>query len=456
MTSEKSPGGIISYTGYEYQILGTIWVALNIIIKKQQCEQIIIEPVSQEDIELNLDVPEDQAQAKVGCLTSGKKVWIQIKKKTGSNWTPSQLVKIIANQPIAAVGKDGNKRVRAAEVMDNDPNLFFVLLTSSQANSSLRSFVVNDIGQETVHKNIHSALTESLTPEKASRIGILEQFAPQRLTLEIKEILQEILHVPSNFHDDCIGRITDAVRSRLLGQKPNELHMDEVLAICRRFGGCPVPPIDPFVEPTNAEDIRQYLKENGGIILIGPPGIGKTLFARHLSYEHQIEDNPYEIVRVEDPVEIEDRIADTGNILFLVEDPFGLYKLSEKVDRWTTELPRILPKARSDKRIVCTSRTSMMYLADSEEPPKSIQSAIFHIEEENYTYGMRSKIFSLALKDVDPSVRDFAIRHEPRILKHLRVPYSVVEFVRSLVSQNKLLDNDLEKLISEASTRRDQ
>ena len=445
MPSNDDSSGIQSYKGYEYQITATVWVALTLIIEKGRCNQIEVEPASQEDIEAALNVSPEDAESSV-CFESGPvKLWIQIKYKSGEYWTPGQIENMITQSC-------PHGRVRAVQAMDEDADLIFNLITSSQANPDLRGFVIKEMGVQSNPQKIPKSLRSFLPPEKARRVGIIEQQSPETLELKIKEILRECAHVPSTQHHKCLAALSGAVRERLLGKKTRPFVRNEIESICRKWGGFPSLPHEPFVEPTNAEDVRKQLEEHGSVILSGPPGIGKTLFARRLVYEHQLRDDPFEVVPASDPSSISDRLADEGNILFFVEDPFGLYNLSEKVDRWITELPRLLPKARPDKRIVCTSRTSIIQRAAPGNPPAALSSYTIPIEEKNYTKAKRSEILTLSLAGASLEQKDFAAHHEKQVLSRLTIPQSIAEFARLLKEKKKPNDKDLDDLLSAART----
>jgi len=37
--------GIPSFIGYEYQILATVWVGLDLVVRRSACDHIVVEPL---------------------------------------------------------------------------------------------------------------------------------------------------------------------------------------------------------------------------------------------------------------------------------------------------------------------------------------------------------------------------------------------------------------------------
>ena len=64
MTTDDSDG-VTSYQGYEYQILATVWLSLELLFHRKDCPLLVVEPASGEDVAANLDVPAEAAVSKV-------------------------------------------------------------------------------------------------------------------------------------------------------------------------------------------------------------------------------------------------------------------------------------------------------------------------------------------------------------------------------------------------------
>ncbi len=98
----------------------------------------------------------------------------------------------------------------------------------------------------------------------------------------------------------------------------------------------------------------------------GKPPTGKTQAALKLCELARERDGTLEIVTVgpDDSPASTRKLVDTGPTLYYVEDPWGQYSLRGGSEAWTTQLPRLLEKARPDHLYVITSREDMMRSAD--------------------------------------------------------------------------------------------
>jgi hypothetical protein len=75
------------YRGYEYQILATVYVGLDLVIARHVTESVSIEPASGEDIAADLIVDPEHAQATVGFTEGDRNIQIQIKLRQTGHWT---------------------------------------------------------------------------------------------------------------------------------------------------------------------------------------------------------------------------------------------------------------------------------------------------------------------------------------------------------------------------------
>ena len=99
--------GIPSFIGYEYQILATVWVGLDLVIRRQCCDHIIVEPASEEDVAAHLRVNDERASATLlSTSPDGYPVEIQIKLRRSGHWTRTPFVGVL-NGEAGEAGRGG-------------------------------------------------------------------------------------------------------------------------------------------------------------------------------------------------------------------------------------------------------------------------------------------------------------------------------------------------------------
>ena len=76
--SRRNPGNS-GFSGYEYQIEVTIWVALDLMLAKAATDEVIIEPRSEEDLEAAVT---DPAAASLGLTAQGARLDLILQAKT--------------------------------------------------------------------------------------------------------------------------------------------------------------------------------------------------------------------------------------------------------------------------------------------------------------------------------------------------------------------------------------
>ena len=80
-------GGSASYAGYEYQLLVTVWAALELMVVKPVASELQIEARSHEDIEADLRVPRDDALVSVAAATNTVRLVVQVKSRSTGPWS---------------------------------------------------------------------------------------------------------------------------------------------------------------------------------------------------------------------------------------------------------------------------------------------------------------------------------------------------------------------------------
>ena len=72
--------------GYDYQIDVSVWLALDLILANKFTQEIVLEPVSEEDIESEIEESEPGIVTSTASL-DGYTLVVQAKLRTGDAWT---------------------------------------------------------------------------------------------------------------------------------------------------------------------------------------------------------------------------------------------------------------------------------------------------------------------------------------------------------------------------------
>src|SRR5262249_1298744 len=157
---------------------------------------------------------------------------------------------------------------------------------------------------------------------------VLQRYTLDRVAVDLSLLLARRLYVPHGRRADCIEALVERVRDAMLDQQKATLRLSDVHALAKAHGGLPTGP-EPFVEPTSFPLLRRRLDTEHVVVLLGEPGVGKTIAAERLVYEHRVRAEPFAIVEPENPRELAQQRAATEPTLVYVEDPFGKFQLEE-------------------------------------------------------------------------------------------------------------------------------
>lgn len=438
MASDTS-SGTASYRGYEYQLLGTVWVALDLMLRQGVCSTIDIEPPSQEDIDAMLAVPPEKAESGVTSAFRTLRIHVQI-KLSGTPWTVGDLGHVVEGESgsVTPPARGPKRRSRALENLAKTPTLQYVLLTNAEVAKGLKDYCVKGLGEESAAIDLPSSW--SIPPganaaDLAKRLCILEKLEIEVLEHRIFELLMRYGYVPPLDCQKCLSALLDDARARLL--RPAAWTKEQVEDRLRQFDGTPSPTseMSAFVAPSNFEQIQRSLEAKYSVILLGPPGVGKTLVADMLVYEYRRQ-TPCKVVYEEKgPHYIRECLSKPEPFLFYLRDPWGDYRLRHEASTWITELPKLLLQARADKRFLVTSRTAILDQAGSKPSRKLFESYAINIEPQHYPLRIRKQLLLKRIQSASPRQREFVNQHERQIMGALTVPFSIVRFSSLLMKK---------------------
>jgi len=449
MSTEQCDGSH-PYQGYEYQILATVWVALELIFRRRSTISIIVEPASGEDIATELDVKPEEAASVLQVGDSHEHLEIQIKLRQSGHWTRSEFTNVVQGKSEKSGTRGPEKRIRPIGLLRSSPTTRFILLTNAQVAGELRPHIIEKFGELSASSTIPGEPYAADRTEVSPRIGIFQQREAQRLVLEIDQILRCEGHIPLSRCESCLSTLKEAVRVRLLGQSKSTWTREEIVASIKKAGGFPELKKHHLVKPSNYDQILQQISEKYRLILCGPPGTGKTFLAEYIADIHRLEEDPFEVVIVEEVSDIKKRLKDNQKFLFFLNDPWGHYKLKEDADRWSSELPKLFQKASTHKRFIITSRIGIKTQAIGNHEDSELSSAEILLTQDHYDPVKLIEILEIEMEDSKPWQQDLVKRRHSVIVNKLKVPYSLVVFAKEISRTPSEKVADIEKLISQS------
>jgi hypothetical protein len=124
------------FSGYEYQIEVTVWVALDLMLAKGATDEVEIEPRSDEDLQAAVT---DPAAASLGLVAHGAQLHLNLQAKTrsGSPWPATAIADVLLGTD--ADGTDqGARRTRPLALLQADAQGRYFFVTNEASADALR------------------------------------------------------------------------------------------------------------------------------------------------------------------------------------------------------------------------------------------------------------------------------------------------------------------------------
>nr|WP_312988932.1 HEAT repeat domain-containing protein [Comamonas koreensis] len=455
MSMEDVEGGAnLSYQGYDYQKLVTIWVALRLMFSQDAgTDQIIVEPASHDDVKAQLSVAREDAEASLK-VAAGGELHVQIKFKGAGAWSSKEFAGVV-NDKTAKGAKGPAPRPRAKAMLLADDRRRYVFITNSSVDGVLAKGRVkypdqiSDLSFTPTNLNIKASEKQKL----AGRFALIEGMTHEETRRQIDEILTESLHIPAQGLDACVDRLKRAVEDRFLAV-PDPLRKEDIEKIAEGFGGMPhaSPQLARYVAPANLPAAEERLSQFGAVLLIGPSGYGKSLTADNLAFDRRRADRPYKVVRESAGLpEIEEAFTAPGRVLFHLEDPWGQSALKRgEAEEWVKRISALIGQRVSDKQFIITSRSEIYRAALSASPPPVWADRAVVVDDDAYDAAARRSILHGPLTTAGAWRQDFARQHEARLLRTLKSPFELNAFARELIAVPKPADADVDSLVDRA------
>jgi energy-coupling factor transporter ATP-binding protein EcfA2 len=439
-------GGLPGYRGFEYQIDASIWIALELMLHKEQIIEMLVEPDNAEDVEVMLTAPsrlpakpfpQDSQTATVQVMVSTRqRMLYQMKTRSTGPWTDSAFKEVVGDGLESQKPKRGpTPRARALRMLLTDSGLSYMLLTDAGTDADLFSLSWSTLHPEgyvgVPSKDFFDATLRKQADQLAGRLLIMSNLTSELLGFRIAKLLTETAKVPHIRLAPCVDKLKDAFRQRLLGTAPALFKRDELLAILKAHEGLISRKDDLFyVPPIDLAAIEARLDRGRWIVLVGPPGAGKTMLATHLASSHRKGDPPFRVVwehaslgRINEVIDV------SGPTLTIVGDLWGTSSYVGE-STFAHDLFGLIDTASPDKRFIITARSDI-YAKVPEHVRDRIANNVVEFSEKNYGADLLWKIVERSSGANDAQLNALAPMRE-EILQRLVLPSALRKFAAQL------------------------
>lgn len=437
----KAAKGAPGYDGYEYQIEVSIWIALELMLKRKSSEVLYIEPESTEDVEVHLV---DRGKDLRCSEKTIEKLLIQCKSKERGLWGEGEFKKIVGDGIDSKISPRGPKpRARALQLLLKQKDTAYYFVTNAWVESKLLYLLQDDLKDEASHVEIS---LDFLAPEQRyqapvlkGRVSILQGLSRELVGYRIEKLLASFAKVPHLKIESCISALVDNFRDRLLGVTQPLFTLEELNKIISNQGGSSsAASTRIYYPPIQAAQITRQLMGDNVLLISGPPGVGKTFFAEHLCELFQKYDPPFSVFHERDSVSsIKNLLSESGPILFFISDPWGT-TTHERPTALSHELVGLLGCATPDKKFIITTRSDLYGRAEK-GTRLFLSEHIAKLTPQSYSEDSLWHIATQGLAKI-PGGIEVAERNKLEISRDLTTPYEFSAF-------NLILKREMQKYI---------
>ena len=268
----KTTSAHTALDGYWYQLKVSILFALDLLAYRRLTDRIILEPVSEEDLEA--EFKNEPSALTQGMSVSKRQLVVQCKLRSTGSWKIGDLARLLAH---------GKKRKPAKDRL-KDPNISYLLVTSADLDGVARNFAVGGPWQWSHLKKMPPTVAK-VPPEGADgRVAVWNLLDEEKVDFRIKNILTDRFRIPASKLTDCSANLEKGALARMKGAGGGAWTRDDVIRVINDHDGYDGVSKDlhAFVPPTNWDDLKEHLETKNAIVITGPSGTGKTTTAKAL------------------------------------------------------------------------------------------------------------------------------------------------------------------------------
>lgn len=404
-----------SLDGYWYQLKVSVLFALDLLVNKQQTDQITLEPASEEDLEAEL-IGEPGALTQ-GLTVKAKKLVVQCKLRNTGPWTIGEVKSLLAH---------GKQRIAAKDLLKND-DVHYLLVTSADLSGVARDLAVKGATQWHRLKPMPATLSKNLPEGANGRVAVWNNLDQEKVEHRIKDSLVDRLRVPQSRVNACIKQLEEGTLVRIRGRKAGVWTRNDVIAIIEAHGGYDgiSKDLNQFVPPANWDDLLMQLRKRNAIVLTGPSGTGKTTTAKALIATLREENAGLTHVNIEGGPERLRADTTSGSVIFEIEDPWGRYRAEPDSLPWNDAINGFFASATSDRMFVVTSRSDVMQAANLKTLDQRFKAQLL---ASHYRTIDRDKLFHLRLLGLPREKQASALKYKTKTIKDLTLPLELDRF----------------------------
>lgn len=415
-----SGAGSWALKGFDYQAAVSVWLALDLMVANKLAAEMILEHVSEEDVEAEVEEFEPGTVADAVPMR-GYRLIVQAKRREGNAWTEGQFIKLLEH---------GEQRTSALKRLTNDENARYLLITSAALNKPVRQLGVRNAG---VWPNAADVPANIAAKGKdiAGRLAIIAMQDDERLVIDVKSLLLERFRVPNARWKDCFKVLREDAWNRMRGLEGGRWTREQVEAVIAEHEGYLVGGFeqDKYVQPTNWGDLTQALENRHAVMIIGQSGSGKTRTAEALWHKRRAAIPGLKRVHItHGPEQL--RVDKTQPPVFYeIEDPWGRFKFEPDSRPWNDRLASAFESARHDRIFVATSRSDVAAASGAE---KAVQRWRMPLDAENYGRTQLRQLYRNLSKELPEDLLAFAHEREATVLNQLGLPLELRKFFDGL------------------------
>lgn len=450
-------GGTL-HDGLEYQAAVTVLAALELVAIKGYVAELVIEPVSDEDLEADLsrslendETPPLEGGAETRAPNDAYRLVVQSKRRDGGGWTSAKVNGVLDH---------GKRRTPARARLHADPTVRYLLVTSGLLMTPARSLRVETFGEWPDPEPADSPFAE-FNSGPVCRFAVMDALTEPLIRVRIEESLRDALAVPFTKVSDCIDSLMDAVRRRSRSTHYGVWTKAEIFEILTRHDAILPGELEmaAYVEPLNYRAIEDRLMAQQAVLLVGPSGTGKTCTAERLvkRLRQRLSNgarNPV-LSNTDAPQQFANEVRTRPAVIYL-DDPWGPVSLAAGAQGWTKVLRDEIEHRHRDAWIVITSRSDVFegaHTRDAFEPWTVV------LDASAYGPAQRLDLLRAALASLSYTRQS---RFEPYVghaVASLETPLEIRVLVTSLGRDTTVEEHDAEwahGAIAKAKSRRYQ